>query len=67
MNTLMRPDLNQVRPDVNSFLGQALALGRQFEQLPESAADTLMAYLRARGLGFAQRYRSGIAIGRQGL
>ena len=67
MSTLMRPDLNQVRPDVDSFLGQALALGRQFEQLPESITDTLMAYLRARGLGFAQRHRSGIAIGRQGL
>ena len=67
MKALMRPDLNRVRPDTNSFLGQALALGRQLEQLPESAADILMAYLRARSLGFAQRFRSGIAIGRQGL
>ena len=67
MSTLMRPDLNQARPDVHSFLGQALAQGRRFEQLPESVADTLMAFLRARGLGYAQRYRSGIAIGREGL
>ena len=67
MTALVRPDLNQIRPDADSFLGQALDLGRRYGRLPESILDVLMAYLRARGLGFAQRHRSGIAIGREGL
>ena len=67
MTHLTHPDLNQIQLNADSFLGRALESGRQFERLPEHVADALMAYLRARGLEFAQRYRSGIAMGREGL
>ncbi len=64
MSGLMRPDLNRVHIEVDSFLGQAVALGQRFEQLPEHMEDALMAFLRAQGLSYAQRYRSGLALGR---
>lgn len=64
MSNLLRPDLNQIRLDVDSFLGQAVALGRRYEKLPERFLDALMAYLRVRGLGHAQRYRTEIRISR---
>lgn len=67
MTTLMHPDLNRVKPDTDSFLGMALTLGLQYQKLPESFTDMLMAYLRTQGLGFAQRFRTGIAVGREGL
>ena len=67
MSGLMRPDLNQVHIEVDSFLGQAVALGQRFEQLPEHVEDVLMAFLRAQGLVYAQRYRTGLALERKGL
>lgn len=67
MNSLIQPDLNQVPFATDSFLGRALALGRQFGRLPDYLGEALMTYLRAQALAFAQRYRSGIAIGRDRL
>lgn len=67
MSQLTRPDLNQVPFASDSFLGRALVLGQQYEKLSENMPDVLMAYLRAKGLAFAQRYRSGISIGREAL
>lgn len=67
MKSLALPDLNQVPIETDSFLGKALALGRQYDRLPEYQGDALMAYLRAQSLAFAQRYRTGIAIGRERL
>ncbi|MCC7263904.1 MAG: hypothetical protein IT369_15435 [Candidatus Latescibacteria bacterium] len=67
MDKLVLPDLNQIPLGTDSFLGKALALGRQFDRLPESLGDALIAYLRAHALAFAQRYRTGIGIGRERL
>lgn len=67
MSQLARPDLNQVAFASDSFLGRVIVLGQEYEKLPDNIADVLMAYLRAKGLAFAQRYRSGIALGRDGL
>ncbi|MBI2501913.1 MAG: hypothetical protein HYW07_01605 [Candidatus Latescibacteria bacterium] len=67
MKSLILPDLNQIPFEADSFLGRALGLGMQFERLPEHATDVVMAYLRAQSLAFAQRYRTGIALGRERL
>lgn len=67
MDKLAQPDLNQIPFEADSFLGKTLAAGRQYERLPEYLGDVLMAYLRAQSLAFAQRYRTGIAIGRERL
>ena len=67
MNRLARVDLNQVPLDHNSFIGQVVAAGLEYEQLPPRFMDSLRAYLRVRGLGFAQRHRTGIALGRDQL
>ncbi|MCC7262594.1 MAG: hypothetical protein IT369_08755 [Candidatus Latescibacteria bacterium] len=67
MDRVVLPDLNQLPFEADSFLGKALAAGRQYGQLPEYTGDVLMAYLRAQSLAFAQRYRTGIAIGRERL
>ena len=67
MNRLARVDLNQVPLDHNSFIGQVVAAGLEYEQLPPRFMDSLRAYLRIRGLGFAQRNRTGIALGRDQL
>ena len=64
MSRLARVDLNQVPLDRHSFIGQAVAAGLEYEQLPPRFMDSLLAYLRIRGLGFAQRQRTGIALGR---
>ena len=64
MSRLARVDLNQVPLDHNSFIGQVVAAGLEYEQLPPRFMDSLQAYLRIRGLGFAQRNRTGIALGR---
>lgn len=53
--------------DVESLLGRAAAAGMATGDLPAIFADTLMAWLRARALGFAQQQRTGIALGRQQL
>ena len=67
MSRLARVDLNQVPLDRNSFIGQVVAAGLEYEQLPQRFMDSLQAYLRIRGLGFAQRNRTGIALGRDQL
>ena len=67
MSRLARVDLNQVPLDHHSFIGQAVAAGLEYEQLPPRFMDSLQAYLRVRGLGFAQRQRTGIALGRDQL
>ncbi|MDE2811187.1 MAG: hypothetical protein OXN90_22440 [Gemmatimonadota bacterium] len=67
MSRLARVDLNQVPLDHNSFIGQVVAAGLEYEQLPPRFMDSLRAYLRIRGLGFAQRNRTGIALGRDQL
>ena len=67
MSRLARVDLNQVPLDRNSFIGQVVAAGLEYEQLPPRFMDSLQAYLRIRGLGFAQRNRTGIALGRDQL
>ena len=67
MNRLARVDLNQVPLDRSSFIGQVVAAGLEYEQLPPHFMDSLRAYLRVRGLAFAQRQRTGIALGRDQL
>ena len=67
MSRLARVDLNQVPLDHSSFIGQVVAAGLEYEQLPPRFMDSLRAYLRIRGLGFAQRNRTGIALGRDQL
>ena len=67
MSRLARVDLNQVPLDHNSFIGQVVAAGLEYEQLPPRFMDSLRAYLRIHGLGFAQRNRTGIALGRDQL
>ena len=67
MSRLARVDLNQVPLDRSSFIGQVVAAGLEYEQLPPHFMDSLRAYLRVRGLAFAQRQRTGIALGRDQL
>ena len=67
MSRLARVDLNQVPLDSSSFIGQVVAAGLEYEQLSPHFMDALRAYLRVRGLGFAQRNRTGIALGRDQL
>lgn len=64
MSRLAPVDLNQVPLDRRSFIGQAVAAGLEYEQLPPHFMDSLWAYLRIRGLGFAQHQRTGIVLGR---
>ena len=67
MNTLARVDLERLRIDSESFLGQAIALGMRFRKLPEHTADAMLAYLRTAGMAFARRRRTGIAPSREGI
>ena len=67
MSRLAHVDLNQVPLDHNSFIGQVVAAGIEYEQLPPHFMDSLRAYLQVRGLAFAQRHRTGIALGRDQL
>lgn len=67
MSKLIRADLNQAQLDRDSFIGKAVVAGLEYEQLPPRFIDTLMTYLRVRGMGFAQRQRTGIALGKQQL
>ncbi|MYC69315.1 MAG: hypothetical protein F4X17_01230 [Gemmatimonadetes bacterium] len=67
MSRLARVDLNQVPLDSSSFIGQVVAAGLEYEQLPPRFMDSLRAYLQISGLGFAQRNRTGIALGRDQL
>lgn len=64
MSQLAHVDLNQVPLNRHSFIGQAVAAGLEYEQLSPHFMDSLRAYLRIRGLGFAQRQRTGIALSR---
>ena len=67
MSNLANLDLNRIGVDAESLLGRALALGREFDKLPPGAEAALAAYLRLQGTLFARRYRSGVAVGRDGL
>ena len=64
MSRLARVDFNQVPLDRQSFIGQAVAAGLEYEQLPPRFMDALRAFLRVHGLAFAQRQRTGIALDR---
>ena len=66
-NPLARLDLSRFRIDSESFVGQAIELGVRFEKLPPNVGDALLGFLRAKGLHFGKRNRSGIAIGREDL
>ena len=57
-------DPRRLSVDVESLLGRAAAIGMQIVDLPPTFGDALMAWLRARALGFAQQQRTGIALGR---
>ena len=63
MNTLANSDLNQFRLDIDSWLGRAALAGVESEKLPENFKAALMAFLRIHSLGFAQKQRTGIALG----
>ena len=65
MSRLARVNLNQVPLDRHSFIGRAVAAGLEYEQLPPRFMDSLLAYLRIRGLAFARGQRTGIALGRE--
>lgn len=67
MSDLANLDLNRIGVDADSLLGRAVALGREFDKLPPGAEAGLAAYLRLQGTLFARRYRSGVAVGRDGL
>ncbi len=67
MSQLLRPDLNQIRLDMDSLLGRAVALGQHYGKLPTRFLDALMAYLRIRGMEFARRRREGIRLDKEGL
>jgi hypothetical protein len=67
MNPLARLDLSRFQIDDESFVGQAIALGVRFNKLPSHTSDALLGFLRAKGLYYGQRNRSGIAIARNGL
>ncbi|MBT3603757.1 MAG: hypothetical protein HN521_11875 [Candidatus Latescibacteria bacterium] len=67
MNPLARLDLSRFQIDDESFVGQAIALGVQFNKLPPQTSDAMLGFLRAKGLYYGQRNRSGIAIARDGL
>lgn len=67
MNPLARLDLSRFQIDDESFVGQAIALGMRFNKLPSHTSDALLGFLRAKGLYYGQRNRSGIAIARDGL
>ena len=67
MNPLAQLDLSRLQIDSESFLGQAIALGMQFEKLPPQTGDVLLGFLRTKGMFYGKRNRSGIAIAREGL
>ena len=67
MNPLARLDLSRFRIDAESFVGQAIALGVEFDRLPGQTGEALLGFLRAKGLYYGKRNRTGIAIGREGL
>ena len=60
-------DLNRLLLDVDSFLGRSLAAGRKHDKLSDRFEAALTTYLRIQSLSHAQRYRTGIAIGRESL
>ena len=54
MTGLARPDLNSLLRGVDSFAARAVALGLEHGRLPHDFGDSLLAFLRARSLAFAQ-------------
>lgn len=67
MANLASVDLKNLFVDVSSLLGRAAAAGLETGDLSPRFADALMAWLRARALDHARRYRTGIAVGRDSL
>ncbi len=67
MNKLANRDLNQFRLDIHSWLGRAALAGVESEKLPDNFSAALMAFLRIHSLRFAQKQRTGIALGRDAL
>ena len=67
MKTLARMDLDRLRMDSESFLGQAIELGVRFKKLPEHTADAMLGYLRVTATSTARRHRTGIAVAREDL
>ena len=63
MSQLLRPDLNALGVDADSFLGRAVTLGQQHGKLPDGFLEGLKQYVRLRALTQAQRQRSGIRLG----
>lgn len=63
MSQLLRPDLNALGVDADSFLGRAVTLGQQYGKLPDGFLEGLKQYVRLRALTQAQRQRSGIRLG----
>lgn len=57
-------ELRRLFVDVDSLLARAAAAGMTTQALAPTFGDTLMAWLRARALGFAQQQRTGVAIRR---
>lgn len=60
-------DFDKLRVESEGFLGQAIGLGVKYGRLSARTPDVLLAYLRATGLRFGQRYRTGIAVSRDVL
>ena len=50
---LIRPNLNNLLRDADSFVVRAITLGLRFERLPERFTDLFLGYLRAGSLAFA--------------
>ena len=67
MKQLAIPDLNALLRDRESFAVRAIELGLRFERLPQSFPDMFLAFLRVRSLQFAEKNRTGISLGRDGL
>lgn len=67
MTTLHLPDLNALKRDQQSLLARAISIGAEFERLPPRLEETFETFLRAQALVYAQRHRTGIALGRDGM
>ena len=67
MTGLASVDLARLRIDEESFIGQMIALGMEFQKLPAHTAEGLQAYLRIQAMSYGTRNRSGIAGGREAI
>lgn len=67
MNLLTGVDFDRLRVESEGFLGQAITLGIRYGRLSEHTPEVLLAFLRATGMRFGQRYRTGLAVSRDVL